>query len=286
LSALAGRLLRVTFDETQSGGEKYVFEDNLKIDCSGNRTASISTNRSMVTITNIPRELRDYLASKYKPINNQSNNIDAISGRVLIEAGNDASGYSQVFEGGVMEVSTGAPPDITTTFTVVSNFRYKGVMGSWSFGEFSTLKQLTEKIAGIMQLAPDFSAENHTLVNPQHSGTMADLPNMLDEIQGVTATVDRGILSVRDDFQEVGAQSVIEVNKDTGMVGTPRFLEAGIEVTMLFSPSIAVHSMVRTTSQLVPGTNGVWKVVNVFFELHNRENPFYYTLKCVPVQTQ
>jgi len=286
-----GRLLRVTFDETRGGTRvgdvKATFSSELKIDCSGNRTASISTNQAQVSITNISRELRDHLSDKYRPINNQINNQDGLSGRIVIEAGNDASGYSQVFEGGVIEVRTGSPPDIVTTFTVVSNDRYKGVASSWSFGSVTTISQLTNQIAGVLNLAPNLQLSkaeaSYTIVNAQLDGVSADLPRLLDQIPGVSATVDKGVLSVRPSFEKVGGQSVIKVNKDTGMIGTPRFLDSGIEVTILFNPDISVNSLIKTSSQLVPGTNGVWKVVNIFFELHNREAPFYYTLKCLPV---
>ena len=131
------RLLKVTFTDTD-GTDPLTFE-GLRMRVKGNRTGSFITNSAKVTITNLSRVDRDRLTTKYRPVNNLKNGFTENRGWLYIDAGRkpdiDGRGGEEfrLFEGGVIAITQGSPPDIDVTFEVVSNFKEMSTIDSIFF---------------------------------------------------------------------------------------------------------------------------------------------------------
>lgn len=283
------RRVVISFVDFDEGGAPLIFED-LKIVVKGNRTGSFVTNSATISITNIRKDVRDQLTTKYRPVENLMRGINDRRGWIYVDIGrvgtDDGSGGAELFrliEGGVISITQSAPPDITLTFNIVANFRQKSQIDSYQFGNNIKLSRLTQEVAKILNLSANYIGDNDPLLpTMNYSGTSWGLIEMIDNIVGYNATEDNGQLTVYP-INGVGDVKIapVKINKDTGMVGSPTATDSGISFVMLASGSVSVGTRVETSSQISPATNGIWRVVAINFEITNRDNPFYYTCRCV-----
>lgn len=280
---LDDRLVRVLFRENFEGGVNYDFE-NLKINATGNKTGSIVTNMAKISVTNIEKTVRDQLATKYRPADNHQRGINDRRGEIYLQVGRKSTGYNTIFSGSVTTISQSEPPDVTTTFHVVSNFNLSGDVGAWEFAAMP-LGRLAEQIAKEMSLTPlVFLEERERKIRmpvTSYTGARSGLISILGDIPNIIATEDNGQLFVISTGAGLN-NAPVEVNRDTFMVGVPTFLENGISVSTFAVPEISVGTVIKTTSITSPATNGIWTVISVAFNVTNRDNQFYYNLKCVP----
>lgn len=268
------RILRVTFEDE---GVIDVFEKDA-ITVKGQRTGSWVQNQAEITIANIDKDVRDRLATKYRPENQLSRERIEKKGFVFVDVGRDSYGTFRLFEGNIMLIGLTPPPDIQLIVTVNSNYFSKSELASKNFGDINTVKGIADSISKDMELELDFQVENDISVgNLTYYGDVAGQVRLLSDMPYIDAYVDNGKLVVKDTGSPV-SENPIYINVDTEMIGIPKFTDAGINVTILIKAGVRVGSLIRIRSEKYPATNGDYVIVSLGIDAANRDSPFYYEI--------
>ena len=267
------RLLRVTFDDE---GTERVFE-NVAITVKGARTGSWVQNSAEIVITNIDTDTRNFLATKYKPENQLRVGLIG-RGFVFVDIGRESYGFFRLFEGNVVLISITPPPDISLVITVVSNYFAKSTLASKNFGLRQKLSQIAQSVADDMELQLDFNVEDDFIIpRLTYSGPVAGQLKIFNEWPFIDSFVDNGKLVIKNNGQPI-SENIVLINVDTEMIGIPTFNDIGINVKFLIKPGVRVGSQIRIQSRLNPAANGDYVVVNLGFDVANREVQFYYNV--------
>lgn len=188
---------------------------------------------------------------------------------LTISAGDDKS-MSVCFTGGILEAWADGrqPPDMM--------FHVTAVMGLIDLSQPiapTSYKGGVDAAVAIQQIAAQvgYTIENGgvnaTLTNPYKPGSAKD------QIISICRDVD--CESAFDDVRKVVAiwpkgkarpGSVIEISKDTGMVGYPSFSQGGVQISTLYNPQLEFGRKFRLKSQFEPA-NGEWKVYGLSHRL-------------------
>lgn len=75
-------------------------------------------------------------------------------------------------------------------------------------------------------------------------------------------------------------ESVLLINKETGMIGLPSPTINGIMVKTLLNPDVAINDVIKLESERIPMCNGQYVVFEIKHEGELRSNQFYTTLHC------
>lgn len=94
------------------------------------------------------------------------------------------------------------------------------------------------------------------------SGNTCDL---LTQLTGGAFTIDNGAVHVLSDSECLDG-TVLEINPQSGLLGTPLLEQAVVHIEIIFDPRIRMLQLVKLTGMTQPRFNGVYKVVSI----HNK----------------
>lgn len=266
------RILRVTFEDGESVD---IFQEEA-ITVKGMRTGSWVQNTCEISIANIDKDTRDRLATKYRPENQLQ--VGATRGFVFIDVGRDSYGTFRLFEGNIVFITITDPPDIQLQIQVVANYFSKSDLASKSFGFTNKLSGIAQSVADDLGLQLEFQVTNDiNISNLFYSGDVAGQLKIFDDMAFVDAFVDNGKLILKDQGAPV-SDIIIDIDVDNEMIGIPTFTDVGLEVRFLIRPGVRVGTIIRIRSRLYPATNGEYVIVNLGFDVANRDTPFYFNV--------
>lgn len=187
-------------------------------------------------------------------------NINAVA--LLILESNDGSGWYQVFEGQFIE---GGPdysqqPDVHLHVVAQTGAGQQYLTADpSSYRGAQDVATLAKQLASLM----DFEFENNgvqaTVTNPYLPGTLMDQFRALSESAPFDYYFDaKGTLIICPRNQSRQGKTPIPVNPQTGLVGYPTLTRFGVELTVLFSPSIQPGWPIQVSGSTVPGCDGTW----------------------------
>lgn len=203
---------------------------------------------------------------------NQLRQYDSRRNVVTVSAGDD-SGTSVCFIGNIISaIADISGPDASMVFHAASG--YVDLIQPVTPTSYKGAVDVATVLAGLAaRMTPTLVLENSgvsvTLSNPYLPGTL------LDQIRAVASAAN--INCVIDDVQqrlaiwpEGGVRNGLNlaVGPDTGMVGYPVYTQNGIQLTMLYNPSLAFGMQLAVRSQLLPASGG-WSVASVTHELES-----------------
>jgi len=266
MQAFDDRLLRVTIN---ANGKAYQFED-LEIEVSGSKYASEIANNATIKITNIDKDMRDFIMQVTSPF------VKKYDTYVQVEAGRKSTGYNNVFIGVLFRAHISEPPDITVTIRCITGFNAKPA--SLYFDKTST-KTIASEIAKKYDLILSYKGDTKEISNYSLNG---DLNTQIKELARLLPNnrvfVDNKTLKV---IAPDLAKTFFTVNKDNGMISVPQFTSAGVSTTVLYDPRIKIGENMEIKSEINPSLNGVYRVFKLDFNLTNRQQPFYYTIQAL-----
>ena len=277
--AFDDRIVRVTFEDN---GKTDIFED-LYISVTGQSTASYIGNQATVTIINVNETTRSRLATKYTPINMLQNR--GKRGTVTIEIGRQSYGTFVLFKGSVNTIALTNPPDIGLIINIIAKYFDKSEIVPLEFGKTILLSELTNRIAKNLNLHPVFNATDKTISNAYYNGDKLNQIRLLSSAGFIQAFIDKDqLIVIDDDKPRYSSSAPIEITVNNGMIGVPHWNESGVQFRILARPDIQVGDFVSLTSIINPSVNdGIYKVVNLLFNVANRDTPFYYDIFCTRV---
>lgn len=278
-----------------NGFIKY-YED-LAISASGSKFANELENECDVKITNLSREMREYLLTETSPFTkkhyedtkgekkaalttvpdpNAPKAATVYSGvRLVLEAGRVSTGYSTVYVGDIISATPSQPPNIDITIKCKTLSNAKLDMVTRSTNGMTKLSVIAKTIAEDLGLKLLFQASDKNISNYSFSGSNSRQIGNLAKL-GVNAFVDDDRLVVKNLGSALSGTAQL-LNKHTGMIGIPELTETGIKVKYLFNNISTLGSKITVESEMNPVANGTYTIFKLNFDLANRENQFYIT---------
>jgi hypothetical protein len=188
---------------------------------------------------------------------------------MLLAAG-DENGMQVVYAGTIGDAwgeYQGAPE------TPLNIIGYAGLIdaikpvGALSFVGATDVASIMQQLAETMGLAFENNGVQVQLANPYFPGTALMQVRSCARAAGISYLIDRGTLSI---WPRGAARSgdVPVISPATGMVGYPRFVSNGLQVSTEFNPAIKVGGNVQVQSSL-PVACGIWTVTNLTHALES-----------------
>lgn len=272
-SAFDQRLVKVNLD---INGEMVTFE-GLNIYASGRKFAGAIMAQCDAKIFNLTRDQKNYILTKATPLTIPGQSRTPI--KMSIDVGRESYGTFRMFEGDVLACGATQPPDIGIFLKGLANNFLATVSVGVTQSAVTTLSTIAKQTADSLGLKLDFQATDKNIDNYSFTGSALRPIDKLEQMGGVQAFTDNGSLIVIDsDKAKAGAPRLID--SANGMVGVPQVTDYGVVVKVMIDNSIQLGGNVVIRSEINPAVNGSYKVIQMNFEIANREDPFWYTLSC------
>lgn len=283
---------------------KMQYYSDLNIQVSGTKYGNANENECEVKITNLSKQVRDYILTQTSPFlkphydktppaavtsakktdtstkkkdtePKSDGSAEVLSGmRLVVEAGRESTGASVVFIGDITSAVPSQPPDIELNIKAVTLSRTKGEIVSVSKGAATSLKSIAGDIAKDLGLGLLFQAKDKKIGNFAFTGGKLKQVDELGRAGSVNAFVDDEQLIVKDTDNSLTGKSRV-LNLETGMIGIPELTEHGIKVKYLYDNQSVVGGALVIESKLNPAANGTYIIFKLSFDIANRENQFY-----------
>lgn len=186
---------------------------------------------------------------------------------ITVTAGDSVNGYGVVFSGGIREawVEAEGAPDVSFTLSAFEGLTDKvRPVPPTSFKGPASVDVLLSSIARQMQ--PPRTFVNHgvdvVLDNGYYPGTLDAQMQAVVQAARCEVFADSATIEIWPIGKARGGQ-IIEVSAASGLVGYPQFAQNGVNLTMLYSPSLSWGQKIRLRSVLGSPANADWIIFNV-----------------------
>jgi len=199
---------------------------------------------------------------------------------ITINCGRLSYGTFNLFNGYINRSTVTQPPDIGLLLDCyVGNFLTGYVLSDTQPASVA-LSVIAQQVANNNNVSLNFLATDKNIQNFNYNGSAALQVNSLNIMGGIIASIDGGVLTVRNAGQPNSKSSRL-VSAATGMVGVPEITEKGVRVTIMLDNSVNLGDPITLQSIELPTANGNYIVQRIFFDVASRDQQFYYTLDCI-----
>ena len=274
------RLIRLSFEidgqrRTYGGNPEESGNNELAISVQGTKFSNPIQGECTVQITNLKKEIRDFLLTEGSPYMNQNRN----QREIRVEAGRVSTGLTLLYVGGIFRTAVSQPPDQTVTIQCKTKQFEKTRIVTNSFSGNVPLSRIAQQVATDLDAELEFRAMDRMVANYSFSGSSTKQVNKLDEFIGIAAFVDDDALVVVDQPRETAAQARL-LTPDTGLVGIPQPTEQGVKVSMMYDQQTINGGLINLQSGRYPTYNGLYQIYKLSYQLTNRDTPFYLIAEC------
>lgn len=268
------RILRVGIEVS---GEIRWYEGSggsgLAIKASGTKGATDTQNTADVTITNLSKDVRNYILTETSPFNK-----NRTPKKLIIEAGRVSTGTARLFVGNITKSSPTQPPDIGLNMTAQTGAFKKGDVVARSGAARENLSAIAGRVAEDLEANLTFEATDKQIANYSFSGATLRQVNALAEAGDVDAYLDDETLVVKDKGKPL-RNRVKVIDNTTGMIGIPEATERGVSIKILYDLETDLGGRVDLTSELNPALDGSYTIYKLDFDLASRETPWYWEIE-------
>ncbi len=141
------------------------------------------------------------------------------------------------------------------------------------------LKELAAKVAKDCGVSLRFEATDKTLSNYTYNGSAAQQVAHFALCGDVDAFIDNDYMVVKNLGQANKGQARV-ISQDTQMIGSPVVNDTGVNVRVLFDPTLNVGDAVEIRSAINPAANGQYVIYKLAISLSNRGQDWYADLSC------
>lgn len=265
--------LRIVRVGIEVDGQLRVYED-LWVSASGSKFANPLQNECEVRISNLSKDVRQYILTETSPLN-----ANKTAKRVKVWAGRVSTGVFLLYEGDITDATPTQSPDITLTIKAKTGQFSKGTIVAKSHGAQAPLSRIASDAASALGLSLVFEASEKSIANYSFTGSALNQINKLSASGNVNAYVDDANLVVKD-YNKPLAGITHTLSEATGMVGIPELTEQGVKVTFLLDPNAKLGGELVLDSKANPAMNGRYVIYKLNFEVSNRDVQFYTIAEC------
>lgn len=243
---------------------------DLAITAEGSKTTNETQAECTVTLTNLTKDVRDYLLKETSPFNKKKDKK-----LLIVEAGRKSTGAKRIFEGDITETTISQPPDIELTLKALANNSLKSKIIATTQPAKTQLSQIAKKVAEDLGLSLNFQATDKNIASYSFTGPALKQVNKLSEAGNVNAYIDGEFLIVKNLNKPLTGRRRV-LNAGNGMIGIPETTEKGIKVTFLIDTITDLGSDLRIESELNPSVSGSYTVYKLSFSISSRDVSFYW----------
>lgn len=221
-----------------------------------------------VGIYGMSMDVMNQLATFGQPIHPQYNY------QLLIEAGDEVNGMSQVFKGQIQQAWADfqSMPDVPFHVMAYSS-GVPGVMRNTTSGgnDFNSYSGSTDcatmlqTLAGQMGCTFENGGVNVKLDSPYHFGSPMRQAQLIREAADLMMVVENGVLAAWPQNQARPGQGPT-ISKTTGMIAEPSFTEYGVLVKVEFTTYVK-YGINMTIQSIITPANGQWSIVQMDYDL-------------------
>lgn len=275
-----------TFQGTNSNTVKIsgggpAAKNGLHISAQIVRAGGNSLGNAEIQVYNLPLSIMNQLSTLGTPLLYQVG-----KNTVLVEAG-DASGMSAVFSGTIVAAWAEFTPEgdaifnisafvgaLNATAPAQSTTYPNGVSVATAMANFATLSGYNFENDGVTTQLPPSYFSGSVLAQIQACAAAAGIEFIIDDASNTLAIWPKG-------GSRGGAVPLISA--ETGMVGYPRFTANGVEVEVLFTPSIGYGQKIQIKGIITPA-NQTWVVFYLDYDLECQapDGPWFMRLQAAP----
>lgn len=271
LSAFDDRLMEI---DIILPGETVTLNESFYLYASGQKFLSATSASCECRIYNLTKEVRQQIITLSSPLLQPRKPIF-----IQISAGRLSYGKFLLFDGQVLLADVLQPPDIGIVLRGLANNFITGQIENIQYGANTQLSTIVDGVAksGNWQVNNQCSSKN--ISNFNYTGTPKDGVEQLNQMGGIQACVDNGVLTTVDADKSLKGDPYI-LNASTGMVGIPQVTDQGVIVKMMINNQIQLGGSVTVQSEVNPAANGTYKILQINYEIASRDQPFWYILVC------
>lgn len=258
----------------QFNGQLKTFSSPLLISSQGKKCANPLQSEITVKIANLTKADTDYLLTQCSPFN-----LNRTPKVLVLNAGRQSVGVTQIFSGNIATCEPTEPPDIGLEFKCQAGQYVKGNLIASQQPAIVNLSTIATQVAADCGLQCNFQATDKQISNYQFTGGALKQINNLQSAGGVDAWVDGDQLYVTDNNVPLKGQAQI-INSTSGMIGIPKFTEQGVKITYLLSPLTKLGGTIIVQSTVWPALSGNYRIFELGWDISSREDPFYWIANC------
>lgn len=274
------RKTRVIFSGSDTGftvNPNLSVDEELRVDFNIVRSISSEANTGTVTIYNLTQSHRAAVGRELDDMN--------IECGYLPPSGDGSIGT--IFKGQIRDVTHSRQgADILTTITCGDGDKaLRNAVISRTFPAGTSVKSVME---GIFEEMRGYGVQRGEWVLPDDIGSFMRPYSMCGGCLRELNTISRGkgfYWSIQNGVLEVVKASgflagAVLINEASGMVGSPRIKDKGIEVDVLLNPEIRPNRTIKVESSIVDlnAEDGLYRVSSVKYAGSNRQGNFYATV--------
>lgn len=242
-------------------GNSYVIED-LAMSARVEKMGAPDFGKAAVTIYGLKSEIMEQLSTlNMHPLFIKQNYLN-------IFAGDDASGYSQIFAGSITRAAAdyNAAPDVK--FTIEARLGFFGSVTAQGQNVVSGTQQVADFIK-MQAAAAGFTFKNEgctaSVKNAVFSGSPINQARQAANQVGAELIIDDDqMILMADGKSRAGIIPVLSAT--SGMIGYPVMNQNGIDVRAIFNPDFRFAGLIEIQS-IVPKCSGQWRIIKLTHNL-------------------
>lgn len=245
--------------------------EGLDIHISCVKFANPLLNTCDVTIANLAKATRDYVLSETSPFNE-----NRTPKRLIVEAGRESVGTTQIFIGDITAAGVSQPPDPTLRIKAQTTAFLRGDIIKRGSVKVASLRTLAQQVAASVGASLVFEATDKNIENYSFSGAASKEIDHLAKAGEVDIFVDDTQLIVKDYGVPLTDRTRV-LSMETGMIGVPELTDFGVRVKMLLDTETTLGGALDIRSETNPALSGIYAIYKLTADISSRDQNFYYT---------
>jgi hypothetical protein len=256
------------------GGFDTVKVSGLKVHASIIKGGAPSNDQASIQVFGLRKDLMNTLSRLGRKYGDMRNNA------VVIEAGDDTNGMTQVFAGDIWDsyADLDNAPEAALNITAVAGAlsACKPIPPS-SFPGAAAPEIIAAQLAGQMSYTfVNAGVSGTALVDSYFPGTAMDQLRSLAQAAGFDYCIDAGPNGGAGDNKQVltiwpkGAKrgDGPAVGPTTGLVGYPRYADVGVAIRSLYKPGFLLGMQIQLDTD-IEAARGAWNLISVVYSLQS-----------------
>lgn len=232
-------------------------------------------NKAQISIANLAKSDIDFLTT-------YTSQFIAYAQRktINIYAGYESTGVSQIFSGDIVKALPTMPPDIWLECEALSGYYSQKTPLSKTLSGDTQVKSVCEQTANILGLSLNFEASVEKYISGfNFNGSQLKLIKDLNELGGIVAYEDDGVLHVVDEDKPSKTTGERYISETSGLIGIPKPDYLGVELTMLLDNSLKIGQRIYLESVSAPSCSGQYYIYELAHTGDLRGHDFYTKVK-------
>ena len=265
---------RICFIEVEcinENGKKQLKRlQGLSIKGNVKRQAGNTQSEASLQIANLDKKTVEYHTTYTTPYFNPQTKK-----KINIYAGYELTGWGRIFSGDITQAIPNGMPD--NWLNIKAQSLYYANRTNLSYGANNiSVQELGKSISGQLGLSFDWQATSQKTVDSfDFIGSKAELIKHYNQLDNITMFEDNGVLRVVDKIQTPPQKGIKFISKKTGLIGEVEPDQYGIKLKCLIDASLDCGKWIKTKSEKLPNTNGLYSIYTLDFDFATREQQFY-----------